>query len=108
MVQNLRKAIKQFSIDKYKPREISEQIFPEIRELVRLSHDHKIRYYNRFCDKQFLYLVMEYCEDGNLRSYLTKNKNINCKQVFTWCKQIVSVLRFLQKNKRIHKDLKSK
>ncbi len=38
----------------------------EVQLLKTLKHQHVIRYYNSFHDEKSLYIVMEYCERGDL------------------------------------------
>jgi serine/threonine protein kinase len=42
----------------------------EVQLLKTLKHKHVIRYYNSFHDEKSLYIVMEYCERGDLYKVL--------------------------------------
>jgi len=48
----------------------------EVNLLRELRHDNIVRYYDRVVDKYraTLYIVMEYCEGGDLASYISKIK----------------------------------
>ena len=60
----------------------------------------------------FYYLVMEHCEEGDLRSQLHKKnyykQKFDVEQVIEWSFQIASALKFCHDRKVIHRDLKVK
>jgi len=48
----------------------------EVNLLRELKHQHIVRYYDRVIDRSntTLYIVMEYCEGGDLASYISRCK----------------------------------
>ena len=48
----------------------------EVNLLRQLRHEYIVRYYDRIIDKakSVLYIIMEYCENGDLASYIQKIK----------------------------------
>lgn len=51
-----------------------QQIVQEVNILQKLRHPHIVRYYDRIIDKEHttLYIVMEYCEGGDLAAVIKK------------------------------------
>ena len=49
----------------------------EVNLLRELKHKHIVRYYDRIIDRSTttLYIIMEYCEGGDLATYIKKMKN---------------------------------
>ena len=52
------------------------------------------------------FIMMKFCENGNLSEFLTKNKNITDEQIIEIFIGILNGLIVLNKNKIIHSDLK--
>ena len=50
------------------------QVVQEVNLLQMLRHPHIVRYYDRIIDREnsTLYIVMEYCESGDLSSIIKK------------------------------------
>jgi len=64
----------------------------EVNLLRELRHDSIVRYYDRIVDKtrSTLYIIMEYCEAGDLASYIRKMKTSQYVMELplfhvTWC-----------------------
>jgi NIMA (never in mitosis gene a)-related kinase len=49
-----------------------QMLVVEVNLLRQLRHEHIVRYYDRVIDKAkaMLYIVMEFCEGGDLASYI--------------------------------------
>ena len=89
----------------------------EINILSHINHPNIIKYYesfiqneNSFSQKEKLYIVMEYCEKGDLRQlikdYKDKNKKISQKKIILIILDICEGLKEIHRNNIIHRDLK--
>lgn len=84
----------------------------EVSVLAKLDHPHICRYYGSWLEDspQFLCIVLEYCDGGDLGEEIRKAKETNTpftqKQVMRWFYQLASALGYLHKSRIIHRDLK--
>lgn len=46
----------------------SKGLLKEVSILRKLKHDHIIRYYHSFVDREAFYILMEYAEGGDIHS----------------------------------------
>jgi serine/threonine-protein kinase ULK/ATG1 len=56
-------------------------------------------------DLKYVYIIMEYCENGDLSTYI-KNNKLNEEQVKYYMIQLKNGLEYLRNNNIIHRDLK--
>ena len=54
----------------------------------------------------YLFLVMNFEENGNLEAFISDNPNINDSQIITMFIEVLRGLIYLKANKIIHGDLK--
>ena len=78
----------------------------EIRIHKRLEHPHIIRLYHYFQDKEKVYLVLDYAENGNLFYYLRQKKTLTEKEAFFFFSQTCLGIDYLHKKGVLHRDLK--
>ena len=92
-----------------------EFLVSEVNLLRELRHRHIVRYYDRIIDRDnmTLYLVMEYCPNGDLASLIAKNRKEGrmVDESFIWkiSTQIISALKECHSNVGktiLHRDLK--
>ena len=80
----------------------------EIEIMYKLHHINCVRLFGHFEDEQNCYFVMEYLPNGNLYSYLKKNKSIESHQVASFMKDLISAVYYLHNMSPpiIHRDIK--
>ncbi|OII74591.1 uncharacterized protein cubi_00144 [Cryptosporidium ubiquitum] len=89
------------------------QIVNEVNVLRKLSHRNIIKYIDRIIDKQNqqIYIVMEYCDEGDLGNILKKKKlgiSIDEEDVISIFVQLLDALNYChtRNNKVLHRDIK--
>jgi serine/threonine protein kinase len=84
-----------------------ELVLQEIEILQKLDHPNIVKYFGHFFEEEKLYIVLEYIEGGDLKSYLRKNKPpLSEEIVLSFFSQLVSGLSYAHSFKIIHRDLK--
>ena len=83
-----------------------ENLKREIRIQKKLYHPHILKLYNFFEDKENVYLILEYCENGTLFEYINKKKKLTEKEAFVYFFQTCLGIDYLHKKEIIHRDLK--
>jgi len=78
----------------------------EIRIHRKLDHPHVIKLQYYFEDKENVYLVLEYAENGNLFFYLRKKRKFTEKEAFVYFFQTCIGIDYLHKKGVLHRDLK--
>ncbi|XP_052823240.1 serine/threonine-protein kinase Nek4 isoform X3 [Octopus bimaculoides] len=90
-----------------KERRAAEQ---EARLLSNLKHPNIVTYKDSFqTGERYLYIAMQYCEGGDLYTWLKerKGKVLEEKQVVEWFIQIAMALQYLHERDILHRDLKT-
>ena len=102
--------IKQISLLGLTEKQITENK-SEAKLLSQIKSNYVVKYYDSFIDNNNLYIVMEYCEGGDLFQYIEKNrkKKIKLKEKIIWqiFIQMILGLYSIHKKKILHRDLKS-
>ena len=99
-------ALKIFNkINLYKENDKGSRILTEIKLHRSLNHEHICKYEHSFEDKRNVYILMEYCENGTLSSYLNVRKYLEEYEIRYYMFQVLSVLKFLRREKIVHRDL---
>ena len=78
----------------------------EIDALIRLDHPNIIRFYDYFYEKDYFFLILESCENGNLYDLIKKSKNISQTQIIEYFYQILNAIDYCHENKISHLDIK--
>lgn len=82
----------------------------EARLLARLQHPYIIRYQGSALNKNYLLLLMDYCSRGDLGNHIRVVANARKKyaesQIVHWLAQMALALRYLHRNRIMHRDVK--
>ncbi|KAL3852847.1 hypothetical protein ACJMK2_016460 [Sinanodonta woodiana] len=93
-----------------KPEE-REMALQEAIVLSKFNHPHVLHYFTSFEEEGMLYIVTEYCPNGDLSEYLealqSKGSKLEEKQILTWFLQTAQALKYLHGLNAVHRDLKS-
>ena len=96
-------AVKEINISIHKKN--IERFREEIFLMNKLNHQNILKLYETIEDDNYIYLILEYCENGDLKNFLNK-RPMKEKNVRKFMKQIVSGLQYLNNKNVYHRDLK--
>jgi len=91
-----------------KDENVDEQstLIEEMRYLSDLEHPNIVTFYHHFTHDESLCLVMEYCEQGNLRGKIQENNNLPVNEVFKLTQKLADTLNFVHERDVVHHDIK--
>jgi len=100
--------VKEIAIGKMSPKE-REESKREVKVLSQLKHPNIVMYQESFEGMGNLYIVMDYCEGGDLYQKITSQRGINFAegQIIDYFVQICLALKHIHDRKILHRDLKS-
>ncbi len=84
----------------------TELLENEIRVLKTCTNDNIIKLYDIKKTANNFYLIMEYCNEGDLMQYLKKKKKLTEDEAIEFFIQIINAFKTLVKNKIMHRDFK--
>lgn len=84
----------------------SEAIKEEIRLHSSLEHPNIVKLIDSFEDQQNYYMVLEFCETGELYSFCKKNKNLEDSKIRDFGLQLANGIKYLHDKLIFHRDLK--
>ncbi|XP_039984827.1 serine/threonine-protein kinase Nek1 isoform X2 [Xiphias gladius] len=100
--------IKEIGISGMSSRERQESR-KEVAVLAKMSHPNIVQYKESFEEGGCLYIVMDYCEGGDLFKKINSQKGIlfSEEQILAWFVQICLALKHVHDRKILHRDIKS-
>ena len=98
-------AIKQVSLKDIPKSEVGS-IMMEIDLLKKLHHPNIVKYSGFIKSKDYLYIILEFCENGSLQTTLKKFGNMNEHLTAVYTLQVLQGLVYLHKQGVIHRDIK--
>ena len=83
-----------------------KRLISEISLLKKVRHKNIIKLYEIMETPETIYLVMEYCNNGELFDYIVKKTNLDEKQACAFFQEIIDALSYLHSIKIVHRDIK--
>ena len=99
-------AVKKLDKATIKTPKMQETLNREIQIQKKLKHVNIVRLFASLEDDKFIYLILEYVEQGNLFYIIRKKGMLTEDEAFYFFIQTVAGIYFLHKNGFIHRDLK--
>lgn len=100
-------AIKKIDKRSLANKKIKTTLMREVDIHKRLKHKNIIKLYASCEDSEFIYLILEYAEKGNLFFFIRNNKQrLSESQAYHYFIQTCSGIHFLHQNGFIHRDIK--
>ncbi|KAH7578129.1 hypothetical protein JRO89_XS01G0344100 [Xanthoceras sorbifolium] len=85
---------------------VSDNLLKEISILSTISHPNIIRFLEAIETKEKIYLILEYCDGGDLAAYLHRHGKVSEAVARHFMRQLAAGLQVLQEKHLIHRDLK--
>ncbi|XP_057357746.1 serine/threonine-protein kinase Nek1 isoform X6 [Manis pentadactyla] len=100
--------IKEINISRMSSKE-REESRREVAVLANMKHPNIVQYRESFEENGSLYIVMDYCEGGDLFKRINAQKGIFFQedQILDWFVQICLALKHIHDRKILHRDIKS-
>ena len=100
-----------FAVKKIKKAQLSTPksqnlVFNEIKIQKKLDHPSIVQLFKIFEDSEFVYLVMEYVEEGNLLKRIIRQPEIAQFEVMVFTRNMLEVVSYMHSKGIIHRDLK--
>jgi len=87
---------------------LRKEALNEVKILSSLDNAYIVKYYESFLEKNFLNIVMEYCEGGDLANLIKNSpKALPEGKVWKFLIQICTGLAYVHSKKILHRDIKS-
>uniref|UniRef100_A0A182JTX3 Serine/threonine-protein kinase ULK3 n=1 Tax=Anopheles christyi TaxID=43041 RepID=A0A182JTX3_9DIPT len=83
-----------------------DNIISEISLLKKLKHRHIVEMRDFLWDEENIYILMEYCDAGNLSTYIRQHRTLDEGTCKRFLQQLALALRYMRQNDVSHLDLK--
>uniref|UniRef100_A0A182WY57 Serine/threonine-protein kinase ULK3 n=1 Tax=Anopheles quadriannulatus TaxID=34691 RepID=A0A182WY57_ANOQN len=83
-----------------------DNIISEISLLKKLKHRHIVEMRDFLWDEENIYILMEYCDAGNLSSYIRQHRTLDEGTCKRFLQQLALALRYMRQHDVSHLDLK--
>ncbi|KAM5179684.1 serine/threonine-protein kinase Nek5-like isoform 2-T3 [Mantella aurantiaca] len=105
---NIQSVIKEINLSKMPPKE-KEASQKEVTLLSKMKHPNIVTFFTSFKERNSLYIVMEYCDCGDLAKRINKQRGIlfDEDQILSWFVQISLGLKHIHDRKVLHRDIKA-
>ena len=78
----------------------------ELAIIKRFNHDNVIKVFNVIEDDKNYYIIMEYCEKGELFDYIVKKQRLNEEEAALFFYELINGLEHIHSKGVVHRDLK--
>jgi serine/threonine-protein kinase ULK/ATG1 len=99
-------AIKVISKETFAEPKLIAGLDSEIKIMKEFSHRNIVQLFKYFSSERNYYLVVEYCQGGDLNKYIKKNTRLSENLSLNFLAQLTEGLFFLHEKNFIHRDLK--
>ncbi|CAF2225970.1 unnamed protein product [Rotaria magnacalcarata] len=93
----------------------ADQTVDSVREaelLSNLHNEHIVKFYESFLENDYLCIVTEFCEGGDLdqrfKQLQKENRTLEEDQAVEWLIQILIAVQYMHKSRILHRDLKAR
>ena len=97
--------IKMISKENILNKKMKNNLNNEIKIMFEINHEHIIKFLSYFEDSNYVYLVLPYCDKGNVEK-LMKERNIDNKTKLNYIYSIIDAIAYLHQKKIMHRDIK--
>ena len=99
-------AVKILEKSKMKDKDDYNRVVREMKIIKQFNNENVIKVYEILEDREKYYIIMEYCEEGELFNYIVKNKRLPEEEAAYFFYQIINGLESIHSLDIVHRDLK--